>query len=573
MKILCFTLMILLSQPFIHAWDAEILYPENEYDDNGIFVSTQGNNNTGDGTIGNPYRDIQFVLDNIASAGDTMILRGGIYNEEIRIELPDITIRSKSNEWAVIQTPVNNPDITATVIFDVDADGGKLQRLEIAGGYYYAVMLWTRWDWGDPDDRTGVSHIIIEDCEIHDTGRDCIKVTPGCDHIKILRCEIHHSGVRDSGNAEGIDNVNGDYMVVSDCNIHDTATTGLYFKGGATGCIAQRNIIKNCGSAGIMLGFDTSPEYFDLEVNPQYYENIDGIARNNLIINTVYAGIAMYAAKNPRVYNNTIINTAQSAHSAIYFGLTYQDWDPDAGRPPSVNPIIKNNIALQNGRDIIFIRYSDDLGGLSSLAGMPVLDKNCYWDNNGTAAFVDRRPGSYFEGDFEGWRSHTGQESKSMLADPELLFDGYPSEESPVIDKGASLSPIVNYDKNSHYRNVPYDIGAYEYGSTDPTIGLLFFIARGIVENITIKWMTMTETSNSGFNLYRLRADKVSPSITYSPVKINTELIPGQINSDYPVLYEFSDHITEGTRYFYILESVSTSDDMNRYYTRLGWII
>jgi len=573
MKKLAFLIPFIVLCLVSYAWDAEILYHQPDYDDTGIYVSNTGSNDSGNGSVENPYRDIQYVLDNVTVPGDTLILRGGIYNEAVRIRQANITIRSRSDEWAVIQTPVDDPEISATFIIDVDADGSKLQRLEIKGGYYYGIMLWTRWDWGDPDDRTGVSRITIEDCDIHHTGRDCIKVTPGCDYIKILRCQVHHSGTRDSGNAEGIDNVNGDYMVVSDCHIHDIATTGLYFKGGASNCIAQRNIVENCGSAGIMLGFDTSPEYFDLEINPFYYENISGIARNNIVENTQYAGIAMYAAYNPRVYNNTLINTAQSAHSAVYFGLTFQDWDPDAGRPPSVNPDIRNNIAVQNGRDMVFIRYSQELGGMSALEGMPAMDNNCYWDTAGNANFADRRPGSYYEGNFAGWQSHISGESHSMLQNPLLILGGFLSPDSPVIDKGTNLSPVVNYDRNSHYRNIPFDMGAYEYGSSDPSISLLYFIARGFGSSVDIRWVTMSETSNAGFNVYRLRADKVCPSVSYSPVKINTELIPGQGNSGSPVLYQFSDSITEGSRFFYILESVSEFDECNQYRTLLRWIM
>jgi len=44
--------------------------------------------------------------------------------------------------------------------------------------------------------------------------------------------------------------------------------------------------------------------------------------------------------------NNTLIDTAQDAHSPIYFGITFQDWDPEAERPPSVNPLIRNNLVF-----------------------------------------------------------------------------------------------------------------------------------------------------------------------------------------------------------------------------------
>ena len=61
--------------------------------------------------------------------------------------------------------------------------------------------------------------------------------------------------------------------------------------------IVQRNRIENVGIAGVLVGFDTSPEYFDTVRNPQYYEAIRGIVRNNVIRNANYAGIGLYAAQ------------------------------------------------------------------------------------------------------------------------------------------------------------------------------------------------------------------------------------------------------------------------------------
>ena len=141
---------------------------------------------------------------------------------------------------------------------------------EISGGRYYGIFLQTDWDaQGNPGGR-GASNIVIEDVYVHDTGRDAIKITPKSDYVTIRRAEIARSGAGyapgtplDDKNAEGIDNVNGSFAIVEDSYIHDTATTGVYFKGGATDVIVQRNRIENVGIAGVLVGFDTSPEYFD----------------------------------------------------------------------------------------------------------------------------------------------------------------------------------------------------------------------------------------------------------------------------------------------------------------------
>jgi hypothetical protein len=363
--------------------------------------------------------------------------------------------------------PTDDEESGVAVTLDVDSSGSKIQSLEIIGGYYYGIKFETRWDWGT-EDRSGASDIVIEDCVIHDTGRDAVKITPQCDRITIRRCEIYASGVgignQGNPNAEGIDNVNGDRMKVQECYLHDISTTGIYFKGGAQECVVERNVVENCGGSGILIGFDTSPEYFDLTVNPEYYESMSGIVRNNIVANTAYAGIGLYAAKDAQVYHNTIARTAREGMSPITFGITFQDWEPEAGRPPSIRPTLINNLVYQESdqRPIIVIRYSDELGGLSALEGSLEIDGNCYY-TAGEIWFQDRRPEHYLEhASFKDWKEHIDGESYSFCSDP-LLTERYRLlSGSPCIDLGISLD-LVRYDVDSQPRQNPFDIGACEY--------------------------------------------------------------------------------------------------------------
>lgn len=395
-----------------------------------IIVSPDGNDSTGSGSIQSPFKTIQHVLDNIAQSGDTITLRAGTYNEQVRIRIPSITIRSMSGEWAKISNAPNlDPyDSIISVLFDVESKGSRLQRVEVTGGFY-AIAFFSQWDWDEtPLDNDTATNIIIEDCKIHDTGRDSVKLPAGCDDITIRRCEIYNSGVGyppgtpdDEKNAEGIDVVNSDRVVVQDCYIHDVASTGIYMKGGSTDGIIERTRVENCGSIGIAVGFDTSPEFFDMRVNPDYYENIRGVVRNCFVSNTKYAGIALYGSKDALMFNNTIVNTAKLGHSPIYFGLTYQDWDDTAKRPSNINPTIKNNIVVQT-EDIdspcVSIRYSDDLGGMSALKGSAAMDSNCYYNAFRSCTFEDNRPESILEnGNFAQWKSHIKGESLSVELD------------------------------------------------------------------------------------------------------------------------------------------------------------
>jgi len=412
----------------------------NNADDptNGVYVSETGNDSTANGSIDAPYKSINTALA-AAGPGDTIVLRGGTYREgvNVRVRIPNITIKSAKGEWAVIDLTTfdTGAEEDSGVYFDVDSSGGKLQSVEVMGGFY-AVCMETKWDWGEPADRTGASNIIIEDCILHDSKYDVIKIKPNCDNVIIRFCEIYNSGQAFAGrpqngedNAEGIDNVNGDNMVVHNNYIHDICSNAIYAKGGATDVLIENNRIERAFGGGVLVGFDTSPEFFDIAVNPLYYENIRGVVRNNLIIDTGWEGIGLYGSKDAEIYNNTLVNVANGGqyHSAVYFGLTYQDWEDHAGRPANVNPEIHQNIVYQPSgivRPMIEIRYANELGGMSALDGDPTMNNNCYFIDGKSASFSDFRPESLLENaGLSAWQSHINGDSGSLEADPALDDD------------------------------------------------------------------------------------------------------------------------------------------------------
>ena len=419
---------------------------------NGIYVSPTGNDNGATGTIDKPYKLINTALA-AANSGATIILRGGTYQEgrDVRITKSNITIKSAKDEWAVIDLTTYNPgnqEHSGVLFYAEDTETGgivkdcKLQSVEVKGGFY-TVCFETKWEWGQAD-RSGASNIIIEDCILHDSRNDAVKVKPGCDNITIRFNEIYNSGREyanrsdfntGENNAEGIDNVNGDKMHVHNNYIHDICSTGIYAKGGAIDAIIENNRIERAYAGGIMVGFDTSPQYFDLTANPKYYENISGIVRNNLIIDAGWEGIGLYASKDAQVYNNTIVNAVCGVlgyHSPIYFGVATQDWDNPNGCPPSINPTVRNNIVSQPAtytNQMIEIRYvkAGDVypsRDIPALEGNPTMRDNCYYVAGRSATFTDNRPRSNLtDATLADWKSHINGDSGSIEVDPSLDAD------------------------------------------------------------------------------------------------------------------------------------------------------
>ena len=439
------------------------------------FVSPAGSDD-GDGSMARPFRTVGHVVapeSGIVSAGDTVTLRAlpgqRTYEEcDIRLRVR-LVLRSHPGERAHIHCDLSNED-SVVVQIDSGASGSRLSNLEISGGSVYGVMLQTSWEQGGPPGNRGATDVVLEDLLIHNTGRDGIKITPKSDNATIRRVEIHSTGAiyppgtpGDSKNADGIDNVNGSGMVVEDSYIHDTATTGLYFKGGAADVVIQRNRIENTGDAGILVGFDTSLEWFDPDLDPRHYESIRGVVRNNIVRNTGYSGIGMYAARDAVVVNNTIVDAAQRGHAAIYFGIPFQDWDPAGGRPPSLNPVLRNNLVHGRAGRCLEIRYSHELGGLSGLEGVADSDYNGYAPD---CRFRDGRPGheAARSTTLAGWRGATGREGSSIQVEFGLDAEGRPVAGSAAIGAGVRVEGVDD-DLLGQPREGAPTIGAYHVPS------------------------------------------------------------------------------------------------------------
>lgn len=455
----------------------ETLPPEPPAAGEGIHIAVTGDDASGDGSAAAPYRTIQHVLDNVAGPGATLLVHAGQYDEAIRIRHKDLTLQSAPGEKAHIACPISIDENAPILCVEIDAEapGVTLRGLEVSGGFY-AIFLGSQWDYDDtPLDNLTAHDILIEDCVLHDTGRDVIKVPAGCDDVTIRRCEIFNSGMgypegtpKEEKNAEGIDAVNADRMHVSDTYIHDAATSCLYVKGGSIGTVIERTRVERCGDLGIVLGFDTSPEFFDLTANPGYYENIGGVVRNSVIIDTGLAGLGLYATRDAHLLHNTVIRGGSGGQAGIYLGVATQDYDPNAGRPANTNPTIVGNIIDQSGLPAptcFGIRHSveDQLGELSGLADQGTIRDNLYFAGDAPCMFNDSRPTSPFDGaDLAAWQAHAaGFDAGSRLENPTLTSDGHLMPGSPAVDAIAA-TPGVAFDIDGAARAGMFDLGADE---------------------------------------------------------------------------------------------------------------
>jgi len=179
------------------------------------------------------------------------------------------------------------------------------------------------------------------------------------------------------------------------------------------------------------------------------------------------------------------VNVAKGIyHSAIYFGLTYQDWESYAGRPANINPNIHHNIVCQSStvnRPMIEIRYSTDLKGMSALDGKPTMNNNCYYIASKNALFSDNRPGSILSNArLTAWQSHIGGDSGSLEVNPSLDAD-YLATNPQCVGMGIPYALIVT--------DMP-GTGGTEPGTPAPDLSGLYTIGTQSVPSrvLDIQW-------------------------------------------------------------------------------------
>jgi len=420
---------------------------------NVYYVATNGSDSNDGLTINTPFRTIQKAVDT-APAGSIIYVRGGTYNQPVVIRTPNLTIESYQGETASIAIGLGTG--TNAVWIMPTAHGTTLSKLDISGGIY-ALKLESSGKQGGY--WYGVNNVTVKDCVLHHSEADVVKLSPGCDNAKFIRTEIHHSGMVQNV-VEGIDNVNADNMLVQDCYIHDIRGNGIYPKGGSRNAIIERCIFKECTSSGISVGQSTGTEFFDAD-NPEFYENIDAIVRNNLVINANQAGIYICGALRPQIYNNTVINGGRNSHSGIFICPSVDDNHPWAS---TTDAIIRNNlVVMYNSNPAVLIYTHPTYGDFPSVAGSLIINNNHYYNTTGEVTFGDQ-PNNFY-GNLAAWKAH-GYDADSTEGDPLLDSTYHLTANSPCIDAGYDLGAELvadDFDKQKRPNGKGYDIGFDEF--------------------------------------------------------------------------------------------------------------
>ena len=120
----------------------------SETSGNEYYIAPDGNDVTGDGTIENPWMNLQNVV-NIAQPGDVIICRGGTYHFTTRDSSNKLTVRIKTSGTAEAPITIKNYDGEVPIfdfkqqLLDCNRDRSKVgdRGMQITGNYWVLYGL------------------------------------------------------------------------------------------------------------------------------------------------------------------------------------------------------------------------------------------------------------------------------------------------------------------------------------------------------------------------------------------------------------------------------------------------
>jgi len=400
------------------------------------YVSTTGNDSTGDGSQGNPWATIQKGVDTAAN-GDTVIVTNGNY----------AGFRARYSGASGAVKTVKAQNALGAVITSAGAQCTTPSYIEVK----------------NDTPANGVSYWVIDGFETTGSANFGVELQYG-NNITVKNCKIHGS------TSNPVRMSHSDYCTLQSNEVYSPTSGSLVFTGnsGDNNTITANNL-HNTSSAGMLLQSEDATgdkicSGWLIQKNTSYSVNdglkVDGLQsstiRNNLAYSCAQRSLYMLGANasttcnNDRVLNNTFLTASSGWYCLFLHRFT-------AGLPEGTNNNLFNNI---------FYNYASG--------------------NNGGSITIDTAARTGFQSDYNvvmnvfglddnatiynltTWRG-LGYDTHSIQATDTALFvtpgsNYHLKTGSPAINAGTTLADCTD-DKEgtSRPQGAAYDIGCYEY--------------------------------------------------------------------------------------------------------------
>ncbi len=471
------------------------------------YVSPSGNDSN-PGTLSQPWRTLQHAA-NTVSAGDTVFVRNGTYNETVTL---NVSGSQAGGYITFINYPGESPVVDGTGL-SLSEDTGLFRiedknYIKIIGFEIRNFTSSTQFIVPSGIFITGSSnHLEIRGNKIHDIshtanppGRDAHGIavygTNPIDSINSVIIDDNELYNLTLGSSEALVlNGNVSNFQVTNNTVHDADNIGIDFIGFERTCpdetfdqarngTVSGNVVYNISSYGnpaygneYAAGGIYADGGKDITIERNIVHNSDIgvelasenngkstsgiILRNNLLYNNNIAGIAIGgydtqrgSTDNCKILNNTLYQ------NDVQFDGNGELWI----RYDVNNTIIENNIFDANNQGLL-ISYPFTKGSNITI------DYNLYFSPLGENNSEWQWKTVSYTG-FSAYRNGTGNDPNSIFNNPlfadENNSDFHLQNNSPAIDIGNNLADIGNYDLdgNPRIQNGRVDLGGYETTST-----------------------------------------------------------------------------------------------------------
>lgn len=288
------------SMPALTPFD-EGLVPVRE-----IHVSPSGNDTTGNGAPGSPYRTLSHAA-SLAAPGAAIVLAPGTYPGGTFLH--DLRGMATAPIWIRGADPANRPVISGASegMHLIRARFLVVEHLEVTGSADSGINCDDGGAYADPE---ATRHVVFRNLYIHDIGgtgnQDGLKLS-GLDDFWVLDSDFARCGGGISGS--GIDHVGCHRGVIAGCSFIDMSGNAIQCKGGSAQIDITRCHMVDAGQRGINIGGSTGLQYFrpPVSTTATNYE-----ARAIRVMANVFKGsitpVAFVGCIDSLVAHNTIID-------------------------------------------------------------------------------------------------------------------------------------------------------------------------------------------------------------------------------------------------------------------------